>query len=234
MNNVLAIFKKELRSYFMSPVAYIVIAVFLLLCGFFFWNGFFVGGQASLSGFFHISLFFLSLLVPAITMGLLAEEKRSGTFELLSTMPVTDVQIVVGKYLAAVALLVVALLFSLPYAITVAALGKIDGGATLTAYLGLLLLGSGYMAVGVLMSSLTSSQVVAFILSLVVTLALSLVDKMLQVLPSGIASILEYLGAEYHYERVARGVIDTRDLIYYASLVLLGLYFAARALQRRF
>jgi ABC-2 type transport system permease protein len=84
------------------------------------------------------------------------------------------------------------------------------------------------------MSSLTNSQVVAFILSLVVTLALSLVDKMLQVLPSGIASILEYLGAEYHYERIARGVIDTRDLIYYASLVLLGLYFAARALQRRF
>ena len=234
MSNVLPIFKKELRSYFASPVAYIVIMVFVLICGLFFSISLFPTGQASLRSFFQIVPFVLSFYVPALTMRLIAEEKKTGTFELLTTMPVADLDIVLGKYLAAVVLLGVAYLFSLPHVITVAALGDVDAGAVFAGYLGLLLLGAGYMAVGVLASSLTENQIVAFIIAFLVTLALSLVDKLLMFVPKSIASVLEYLSTEYHFNNIARGVIDTRDLVYYASLIVLGLYFSARAVSRRF
>lgn len=234
MHNVMPIFKKELRSYFASPVAYIVIMVFVLICGLFFSISLFPTGQASLRSFFQIVPFVLSFYVPALTMRLVAEEKKTGTFELLTTMPVADIEIVAGKYLAAVVLLGVAYLFSLPHVITVAALGDVDAGAVFAGYLGLVLLGAGYMAVGVLASALTENQIVAFIIAFLVTLALSLVDKLLMFVPKSIASILEYLSTEYHFNNIARGVIDTRDLVYYASLIVLGLYFSARAVQRRF
>ena len=234
MNNVLPIFKKELRSYFSSPVAYIVIMVFVLICGLFFSISLFPTGQASLRSFFQIVPFVLSFYVPALTMRLIAEEKKAGTFELLTTMPVADMDIVLGKYLAAVVLLGVAYLFSLPHVITIGLLGKLDAGATFAGYLGLLLLGAGYMAVGILASALTENQIVAFIIAFLATLSLSLVDKLLMFVPKSMASILEYLSAEYHFNNIARGVIDTRDLVYYASLILLGLYFSARAVQRRF
>jgi gliding motility-associated transport system permease protein len=234
MTNVVPIFKKELRSYFSSPVAYIVITVFLLICGWFFATSLFVIGQASMRNVFQIIPFVLTFFVPAITMRLLSEERKSGTFELLTTMPISDFDIVLGKYLAALALLAVALVCTLGYAITVGVLGNADGGVTAAGYIGLLLLGAGYVAIGVLASTLTENQIVAFIISFLVIFVLSLVDKVLMFLPASLASVFEYLSAEYHFNNIARGVVDTRDLIYYASLVILGLYFSARALQRRF
>ena len=234
MSNVLPIFKKEVRSYFSSPVAYIVITVFLLICGWFFSTSLFVVGQASLRNVFQIIPFVLTFFVPAITMRLVSEEKKTGTFELLSTMPVADGEIVLGKYLAALALLVVSIGLTLTYAMTVGALGKADGGATFAGYVGLVLLGAGYVAVGILASSLTENQIVAFIISFLIIFALSLVDKVLMFVPSALASIFEYLSAEYHFNNIARGVLDSRDIVYYASLIVIGLYFSARALQRRF
>jgi len=234
MSNVLPIFKKEVRSYFSSPVAYIVITVFLLICGWFFSTSLFVIGQASMRNVFQIIPFVLTFLVPAITMRLLSEERKSGTFELLTTMPISDIDIVIGKYLSALLLLAVALFFTLGYAITVKSLGNADAGVTVAGYIGLLLLGAGYVAIGVLASSLTENQIVAFIVSFMIIFFLSLVDKVLMFLPAGLANIFEYLSAEYHFNNIARGVVDTRDLIYYASLIVLGLYFSARALQRRF
>lgn len=234
MRNLLPIFKKELRSYFTSPVAYIVIAVFLLICGWFFSTSLFVVGQASLRNVFQIIPFVLTFFVPAITMRLISEERKTGTFELLTTMPVADIEIVLGKFLAAFALLAVSLACTFGYAFTVATLGKADGGVTVAGYVGLLLLGAGYVAIGVLASTLTENQIVAFIISFLVIFVLSLVDKVLMFLPARLASVFEYLSAEYHFNNIARGVIDTRDLVYYASLVILGLYFSARALQRRF
>lgn len=234
MSNVLPIFKKEMRSYFTSPVAYIVITVFLLICGWFFSTSLFVVGQASLRNVFQIIPFVLTFFVPAITMRLLSEEKKSGTFELLTTMPVADIEIVLGKYLAALALLAVSMGLTATYAFTVGVLGKADGGAILAGYIGLLLLGAGYVAIGVLASSLTENQIVAFILSFVVIFVLSLIDKVLLFVPTALATVCEYLSAEYHFNNIARGVLDSRDLVYYASLIVLGLYFAARALQRRF
>jgi ABC-2 type transport system permease protein len=234
MKNIIAITKKELRTYFASPLAYIVIGVFLLICGVFFSIGLFLQGQATMRNAFQIIPYVYTLLIPGISMRLIAEEKKSGTFELLSTMPVTNFEIVAGKYLAALVLLVVALFFTLTYTITVAALGDVDGGSILAGYVGLVLLGAGYMAVGLLISALTENQIVAFLMTALFVLALSLVNKFLGVLPARVANVLEYLGAEFHFENVARGVLDSRDLVYYASLIVLSLYFSARALERRF
>ena len=233
MTNVMPIFKKEMRSYFTSPVAYIVIAVFLLICGWFFSTSLFVIGQASMRNLFSIIPFVFTFFVPAITMRLLSEEKKSGTFELLVTMPVSDLEVILGKYLAALALLSIGVLLTVTYAVTVGALGNADGGVIVSAYVGLILLGAGYVAIGILASSLTENQIVAFIISFLIIFILSLVDKVLLFVPAAFQSAMEYLSAEYHFNNIARGVLDTRDLIYYASLVVLGLYFAAHALQRR-
>jgi ABC-2 type transport system permease protein len=222
MSNVLPIFKKELRAYFTSPVAYVVITVFLLICGWFFSTSLFVVGQASLRNVFQIVPFVYTIFIPAITMRLIAEEKKAGTFELLTTMPVTDFEIIAGKYLAATALLLTALLFTLIYAFTVGALGEPDVGVMVAG------------AIGICMSSLTENQIVAFILSAFIILVLSLIDKVLMFVPAALASIFEYLSTEYHFNNIARGVLDTRDLVYYASLIALSLFFAARAVQRRF
>ena len=233
LSKVMTIFRKELRSYFASPVAYIVITVFLGICGWFFSTSLFVVAQASLRNVFEIIPFILTFFVPAITMRLLSEERKTGTFELLVTMPVADFEVILGKYLAALALLAVAIAFTLTYALTVGSLGKPDVGVIVAGYIGLLLLGAGYVAIGIMISSLTENQIVAFIVSFVIIFALSLVDKVLLFIPTALASIFEYLSAEYHFNNIARGVLDTRDLVYYASLIVLGLYFAARALKRR-
>ena len=233
MSNMVPILKKELRSYFASPAAYIVVTVFLLICGWFFSTSLFVVNQASLRNVFTIIPFVFTFFVPAITMRLLSEEKKAGTFELLVTMPVSDLEVILGKYLAALALLAVAVGLTFTYAVTVAALGNSDGGVTVSGYIGLVLLGAGYLAIGILASSLTENQIVAFIISFLIIFVLSLIDKVLLFFPAALASIFEYLSAEYHFNNIARGVIDSRDLVYYASLVVLGLYFSARTLRRR-
>lgn len=233
MSNMLPILKKELRSYFLSPAAYIVVTVFLLICGWFFSTSLFVVNQASMRNVFTIIPFVFTFFVPAITMRLLSEEKKTGTFELLVTMPVSDLEVILGKYLAALVLLAVAVGLTFTYALTLAALGNTDTGETASGYLGLVLLGAGYLAIGILASSLTENQIVAFIISFLVIFVLSLIDKVLLFFPAALASIFEYLSAEYHFNNIARGVIDTRDLIYYASLVMLGLFFSSRALRRR-
>lgn len=233
LSNVLPIYKKELRGYFSSPVAYIVLTVFLLICGWFFSARLFVEGEASLRSVFPTVLFLLTLFVPAITMGLLSEERKSGTFELLATMPVEDIEIVVGKYLAALTLLATAFFFTLTYAVTVKSLGDADVGVMFTGYVGLLLLGAGQVAIGVLASSLTENQVVAFIVSFLILFILSFIDVVLPHVPAAFASVFEYLSATYHFTNISRGVLDTRDLVYFASIVVLSLYLAARALQRR-
>ena len=233
MSNVIPILKKELRSYFASPVAYIVLSVFVLICGWFFSTSLFVVGQASMRNVFTIIPFVFTFFVPAITMRLLSEEKKAGTFELLVTMPISDIEVIVGKYLAALVLLAVAIGLTSINAFTIAMLGKADHGATFAGYVGLLLLGAGYLAIGVLASSLTENQIVAFITSFLVIFVLSLIDKVLIFFPAALASIFEYMSAEYHFNNIARGVLDSRDLVYYASLVAIGLYFSARALHRR-
>jgi ABC-2 type transport system permease protein len=231
--NVFPIFRRELRSYFNSPVAYVVIVVFLAILGWFFTSNLFLMNVASLRIVFELVPLMFLFFVPAITMRLIAEEQKSGTLELLTTKPVRDVEIILGKFLAAWALLAAALVPTLLYLLTVGALGSIDLGPVITGYLGLLLMGGVYVGVGLFASSITENQIVAFIVSFLIILALFLMDKVLMYVPEGLASTMEFLAIDYHFSNIARGVIDSRNLIYFGSLLGFSLYLATVSLERR-
>jgi ABC-2 type transport system permease protein len=233
MRNTWLFCQKELRSYFNSPVAYIVLTVFLLITGFFFTSSLFLIGQASMRSLFSLVPLVFLFFVPAITMRLLAEEKRSGSIELLVTLPTRDWEIVLGKFCAAWVLVSVAIGLTLMFTFSVGAIGSLDVGETVAGYVGLLLLGGAFAAIGTWSSSLTRNQIVAFIISLAVIAALYLVDDLLPVLPLTWAPVLQFLSVSYHFENISRGVIDTRDLVYYISLIFLMLFLAHRALESR-
>ena len=224
---------RELRSYFNSPIAYIVITIFLLISGWFFFNTLFIANQASFRGLFSVVPFIFMFFAPTISMRLLSEEKRSGTIEVLVTLPVKDWEVILGKYLSALILLSVAILLTLTYALTLSALGNLDEGALVGGYLGLILIGATYLSVGVFTSSLTRNQVVAFVLSFVIVFVLFMLDKVVIFFPGFLAGFLEYLSVEYHFSNIARGVIDSRDLIYYLSVIFFFLLLAVHSLESR-
>lgn len=233
MRNIWAIFKRELRAYFDSPTAYVVIIVFLLITGWFFTTNFFLVAQADMRVAFGIIPFVFIFITPAITMRLISEERKAGTIELLVTMPITDAEVIVGKYLAALALLISMLIPTIVYTVIVAILGDIDMGPVIGGYMGLVLMGAGYLAIGTFGSSMTENQVVAYITSWLMVFAFFLMDKMLFILPNWLVTPVEYLSIEYHFQNISRGVIDSRDLIYYLSLVILTLMLASRSLAAR-
>ena len=231
--NVFPIYKRELRSYFNSPVAYVVIVVFLAVLGWFFTNNLFLMNVASLRIVFDLVPLIFLFFIPAITMRLIAEEKKAGTLELLTTKPVRDVEIVLGKFLAAWTLLAAALLPTLFYLVTIVALGKVDLGPIISGYLGLMLMGGVYIAIGLLASSLTENQIVAFILSFLIVFVFFILDKILMYVPDALASTLEFLSMDYHFSNIARGVIDTRNLIYFGTLLGFSLFLSTVSLERR-
>ena len=227
------IFRKELRSYFNSAVAYVVIVVFLAIVGWFHTSNLFLANVASLRLMFELIPIVFLFVVPAITMRLLAEEKKTGTIELLSTKPLHDAEIVVGKFLAAWALIGFALLPTLIYYITIASIGNIDNGPVIGGYIGLMLMAGVYVAVGLLASSLTDNQIVAFIVGFLFVFVLFMLDKILIYVPEFMTSIVEYLGVDYHFSSIARGVVDTRDIVYFSSALGLSLYLCVISLTRR-
>lgn len=233
MSNVMPIFKRELKAYFDSPIAYVVIIGFLLITGWFFNTNFFMVAQADMRVVFGMIPFIFIFITPAITMRLISEERKTGTIELLVTMPIKDAEIIVGKFLAAVALLIAMILPTLIYAITVTFMGDVDQGPIIGGYLGLVLMGAGYLALGTFGSSLTENQVVAFIISWLLVFSFFLMDKVLFLLPSWLVTPLEYMSIEYHFQNISRGVIDTRDIVYYLSLITLSLVLASRSLAAR-
>ncbi|MBK6767382.1 MAG: ABC transporter permease subunit [bacterium] len=233
MQNILVIARREFKSYFDSPVAYIVLTFFLIITGYFFTSNLFLANQADLRTLWGVVPLLFVFFIPAISMKLLAEEKKSGTIELLYTYPIRDSEIVVGKYLAALGLLGVLLLVTLVYAFTVGSLGNMDTGQAVAGYVGLLLMAAAYLAVGVFASSVTDNQIIAFIFALFISFVLFIADKILFFLPSGVAGIFEYIGIEYHFQNVARGVIDTRNLLYFGSVIFFGLLLASHSLSRR-
>jgi ABC-2 type transport system permease protein len=233
LSNTGTIFRKELRSYFNSAVAYVVIVVFLGIVGWLYTSSMFLINVASLRLMFEwIPLVFL-FVVPAITMRLLAEEKKAGTIELLTTKPIHDWEIVTGKFFAAWMLIGVALLPTLIYYITIAFLGDIDNGPVIGGYIGLMLMAGVYVAVGLLASSITENQIIAFIVGLLFIFALFLMDKVLIFIPEFMISVVEYLGIDFHFSNIARGVIDTRDIVYFLSLLGFSLYLTVVSLGRR-
>jgi ABC-2 type transport system permease protein len=233
MRNTWLFCQKELRSYFNSPVAYIVLSAFTFIVGFFFTSSLFKMNQASMRPIFQLVPVILLFFVPAITMRLLAEEKKSGSIELLVTLPTRDWEIVLGKFCAAWILIIVALGLTLLFTFTVSMIGDLDGGETLAGYFGLVLLGGAFAAIGVWSSSLTRNQIIAFLIAIVIIAALTMVDDLLPVLPLAMAPVLQFTSVSYHFENIARGVLDSRDLIYFASLIFLMLYLAHNALESR-
>lgn len=214
------IFKKEFKSYFNSPIAYIVIIAFLLICGWFFTSRVFLVNQAEVRGFFEMTPLIFIFFAPAITMRLVAEEKKSGTMELLTTFPLKDRDILLGKYLAAVALLSIAALLTFPYPLSVSMLGNLDTGQTFAGYIGVILVGAAFLSIGLFTSTITSNQIVAFIVSFSICFILFMLGKILFFVPDYLVSLAEFMSIDYHFENIARGVLDSRDIFYYLSVIL--------------
>ncbi len=246
MTRTLAIFRRELRSSFESPIAYVTIAVFVcVLDGLFFFLGFPVGraplpglwegGQASLIVLFTWLPLLLAFLVPALTMGTWAEERRGGTEELLLTYPVRTQEVVLGKFLASWSLVVLLVTLAvLPVAWTVSGLGDLDWATVWVGLLGAYLLGAGYVALAQLISSVTSEQLVAFLLGSLALGLLWLLRMLVGVLPAGLAEAVEYACPSTHFlGSAARGVLDLGDLIYFGLFVLFGLAVNGIVIERR-
>jgi ABC-2 type transport system permease protein len=233
MSPALVISRREIRTYFNSPVAYIVVTVFTILTGYLFFTQLFVEKQADLRAFFNIMPLLFMFMIPAITMRLLADENASGTLELLITLPVRDWEVVVGKFLAAMALLCTALGLTLVFAITVRTLGPLDRGPAIGGYLGLVLMGGAYVSIGVMASSFTRNSIVSFIVAFAISFGLYLLGRLTQFLPQSWQALVSFLSIDGHFENIGRGVIDTRDLIYYFSIVGVSLLVATLSLESR-
>jgi ABC-2 type transport system permease protein len=239
MSIVAALFRRELRSYFVTPVAYVFIVIFLVLMGTFtfYLGGFYERGQADLSAFFNYHPWLYLFLVPAIAMRLWAEERKTGSVELLMTLPITPWQAVLGKYLAAWAFTGIALILTFPIWVTVNYLGDPDNGAILAAYFGSFLMAGAFLAIGSCLSATTKNQVIAFVLTVVVCFGFLLAGFPLvldlfsawapQTIVDGIAS-LSFLT---HFANISKGVIDFRDLVYFILLVAVFLYANTLVLQ---
>jgi len=234
MHNIMTIYKKELRSFFTSPMAYIFLVVFALVNGYFFTNTFFLYNQSDMRALFGIVPLVYLFFIPAVSMGLISREKSLGTIEIISTLPVRERDIVLGKYLAGFTLILVALLTTAVHYITLYNVGTtVDHGAVFTGYLGLALLGGVYTSVGIFASSLTENQVIAFIVGIAIVLAFFLMDKLLFFVPASMAGIIQYLSTEFHLSNISRGVIDTRNLIYFGSVIGFFLSMTTRVLESR-
>ncbi|MFH0901259.1 MAG: ABC transporter permease subunit [Pseudomonadota bacterium] len=231
MAAALTIAKRELGTYFKSPIAYIVLCVFLALTGFLFLESLFINADCSMDGFFGNMPILLLFFGPAIAMRLFAEERGSGTIELLLTMPVKDWEVVLGKYLAALGLLAVGLILTVPYAITVGRLGPLDLGPVIGGYIGTILLGGTYLAIGLFASALSKNQIVAFIVGLAVCFVLFLIGQFAGAVSWG--HVLQYASPQFHYSSIQRGVVELRNVVYYFSLIAAVLVFTSQVLESR-
>lgn len=235
MDKVWAIFKKEFKGFFISPIAYVFITVYIVVTNFLFFQGFFIINQADMRGYFSLIPWVFLFFVPAITMRAWAEEKKVNTLELFLTWPVTDVQVVLGKFLASFLFLCVAILLSLTIPITITILGDPDHGVILGGYLGTILLGGAYIAIGLWISSYTENQIIAFILGVVAIFILYIIGNpfITMAVPSFLVPIFNYLGLGNHFESIQRGVIDSRDIIYYLSVIGVFLFLNVQSLGSR-
>jgi ABC-2 type transport system permease protein len=237
MKSIWIITKRELNSFFDSLIAYILLVLFLGFSGFLTWlagSDIFSIGQATLRPFFSYAFWTLLFFIPAITMRLLAEEKKTGTLELLLTKAISDRQVILGKFLASLIFICISLLFTLPYVITVASSGNIDNGEVICGYLGLILMSAAYISIGLYVSSLTSNQIVAFLISLFICVIFHFIFDIISNAFTGVlAELLNLLSLSTHFESIQRGVVDAKDLIYFLSIVFLGLFLAETSLSKR-
>ena len=231
----MAIFEKEWSSYMNGSLFYVVVPAFLLMVGFFslyFQDMFAVGVVSMRSVFFWCALSYL-LLIPAITMRSFSQEFQSGSFELMATMPIRDEELVLGKFLSAVSLLFVTLLLTCTYPITLSWLGELDWGVVLGGYVGLFLVGTSFVSIGLAASASTNNQINAFLFAFLLSLIPFLIGYTLNRVPEDWLPLVQYISFEYHFNNLARGVIDSRNILYYGSVIALALHITMFQLTRR-
>lgn len=237
MKQIWTITKRELNSFFDSLLAYIMIVAFLGFSGFFTWlygQDIFFIKQASLQTFFGVAYWTLFFFIPALTMRLIAEEKSSGTLEMILTKPVSEWHLIMGKFLATLLLISISLGLTFIYYITVAKIGPIDHGAVWTGYLGLLLMSAAYVSIGIFASSMSNNQIVSFLIALLIGIFFHLLFGIIASSFSGIiGAVLDYLSVSTHYQSITRGVLDSKDIIYFATVIFSGLFASEVILAKR-
>ena len=237
MYKVWIITKRELSAFFDSLIAYVMIILFLGLSGLFTWvigSNVFASGQANLDSFYGVSFWSLFIFIPTITMRMIAEENKTGTIELLITKAISDFQIVMGKFVACLVLVIIALLCTIPYYITIGQLGNIDDGAVLGGYLGMLLMSASYISIGLLASSLSQNQIVSILVALFIGIFFHILfDVVSTTFRGSIGELFNYLSMRTHVESLHRGVIDSRDIIYFLSIITFGLITTQIMLSKR-
>ncbi len=242
MKNAVTIARREFSAHFASPAAYIAISLFLVLLGVTFFlkmpviipkPGFFEAGDSSLRYLFEWMLFLFTVIMPAISMRLLAEERKLGTIEILMTMPVTELDVVLGKLLGSVGFLAAALLLTAVYPVMLAVIGNPDPGPIVGGYIGALLVGTAYLAIGLLASSWTSSQIAAFAISVVICSMFTFIDRIPDA--TGIHSVeaLSVLSFSQHFRSIARGVVDSRDIVFFVAVILVAVAWTVYSLESR-
>lgn len=235
MRIILTIMKREFFAYFNSPIAYVYLITFLAVVNWFFFAGFFLTGQANIRGLFSMMPLVFLFFVPAVAMGKWAEERRQGTLEILFTLPIRDIDIVLAKFFAGLLLIMSALVLTLPIAFSVAAIGNLDLGPVIGGYIGLVFLGGAYLAIGLVISALTENQIVAFILGVVASFFMLIAGA--PVIVGGASNFftqfLQYLGLGTHFESIGRGVVDSRDVIYYISVIGFFLFLNLKVLETK-
>ena len=217
----IVIMKRELATYFTNPISYIVTGLFLIITGVMFFTTFFLQNRANMRNFFSLLPILFSFFIPALTMRLYSEEKKSGSIETLMTLPVTELQVVTGKFLAAFISSAIMLAPTLLYLVSILFFGKPDIGPIIGGYIGAIFLCAAFSAIGVFASSVTKNQLTAFFVAFMICIVLTMIDAFLIFLPAPIVSLLQFISANEHFTSISRGIIDTRDLIYFISLTAL-------------
>ncbi|MCA1786749.1 MAG: ABC transporter [Desulfobacteraceae bacterium] len=233
MTPIKTIALKEFKDYFISPIAYIVISLFLIVTGWFFFSTFFIYGRADLRDFFALLPITFSFFIPAVTMRMFAEEKNVGSYESLLTMPVSFSHIALGKFFAASAFAAAMLLPTLSYPLFISFIGNVDLGPVIGGYIGAILLGGAYCSIGLFASALTRNQIIAFIIGCAICFTLTIIDQMLFFVPERLVPVVEYLGANAHFTNISKGIIDSRDLIYFASVIFIFIFSTDIAMKEK-
>jgi ABC-2 type transport system permease protein len=233
MRNVLTLFRREINASFFSPMAYIAATFFLFISGIYFYNILVLSREVTLRYTLESVSFFLMSVTPLVTMRLFAEEKKSGTMEVLMTAPVSDLQVVLGKFLGAMGFLLAMLAPTGVYVFALSLVGDPDYGAIISAYVGMLLMGGLFASIGLFVSSLTSNQIVAAIVTFISLISLWIAGYLSLQTRWPLSAFLDYMGAAGHLDSFLKGVIDTRDVIYYLSLTAYFLFLSVRSLETR-
>jgi ABC-2 type transport system permease protein len=215
---MMSIYSKEIFHYFNTPIAYIITIVFLLITGYFFSQPLFVANQSSIDGFLNTVPLLLTFFIPAITMRLFAEEIKTQTIEILLTFPVQDTEVLIAKYLSALTLILSAFFLTLIYPLTISIIGISDYGSFFGAYLGLFLTAGMLCAIGIFCSSMSKNQVIAFIIGFLISFVFYMIGKISFFIPMWLTPVTDFLGFDFHLNNISRGILDTRDFIYYFTV----------------